>query len=192
MVALGYFLDNYGQNHTDYKDYTAYARENVAFVPAIQKGEKRFVKPVEAFSVPDWGPLGFPILDPTLGKDAVDKLGIKEHPPTSQLVDLLKMSPPTTESLACEWFGILSSHIPGLCNTQSHKCVHTDLDQPSSILSLLYCPHCTLSLSPTILPSPQALNCHHQINATSRVNLVTSCIASCSHLSTLALQQTAF
>ena len=117
MDALGYFLNNYGQNHTDYKDYIAYARENIAFVPAIQKGEKKLVKPVEAFSVPDWGALGFPILDPTLGKDAVDKLGIKEHPPTSQLVALLEKSPPTTESQACEWFGILSCCIPGLCNT---------------------------------------------------------------------------
>ena len=126
-VALSYFLDNYGQNHTDYKDYTAYAQENIAFVPAIQKGEKKLVKPVEAFSIPEWEPLGFPVVDPTLGKDAVYKLGIKEHPPTSQLVSFLKTSPPTTKAQACEWFGILSRRISGLYNNQSYECSRADL-----------------------------------------------------------------
>ena len=118
-VALSYFLDNYGQNHTDYKDYTAYAQENISFVPAIQKCEKKLAKPVEVFSVPEWEPLGFPVVDPALGKDAIYKLGIKEHPSTSQLVNLLKTSPPTTEAQAQEWFGILSRRISGLCDIRS-------------------------------------------------------------------------
>ena len=114
-LALNYLLDNYMQKYTD---YTADAHANIAFVPAIHKGEKKLAKPLEVFSNPDWQSLGFPILDPTLRQDAANKLKIKEHPPTNQLVRLLETSPPGTQAQAREWFGILSRRISGLCNTQ--------------------------------------------------------------------------
>jgi len=105
----------------DWKEYTSYACKNIAFIPAVQRGERKLVKPVNAFLIPDWELLGFPILDPTLGEDVVDDvvdiLGIEGHPPTSQLVNLLETSPPSTESQACNWFRVLSSHIQGLCHT---------------------------------------------------------------------------
>ena len=117
-VALGYFLDNYIQKYTD---YTIDAHANIAFVPAVHRGEKRLAKPLEVFSNPDWQSLGFPILDPDLRQDAVTKLKIREHPPTNQLVNLLEMSPPTTEIQARKWFGVLSRRISGMCDTQSDE-----------------------------------------------------------------------
>ena len=111
-AALNYFLNNYTQK---YMDYTADCHANVAFVPAIYRGEKKFVGPLEVFSNCDWELLGLPILDPALRQDAVNLLQIKDHPPTSQLVSLLKDSPPTTQSQACEWFRVLSRHISGMC-----------------------------------------------------------------------------
>jgi hypothetical protein len=117
-VALSYFLDNYIQKYTD---YTADAHANIAFVPAVHKGEKKLVKPLEVFSNPEWQSLGFPILDPTLRQDAANKLKIKEHPPTNQLVRLLEASPPGTQAQAREWFGILSRRVSGLCSTESKE-----------------------------------------------------------------------
>ena len=114
-IALNYFLDNCMQKYTD---YTAEAHANITFVPAIHKGEKKLVGPLEVFSNPDWQSLGFPVLDPTLRQDAANKLKIKEHPPTNRLVHLLEESPPTTEAQAREWFGILSRRISGPYNTQ--------------------------------------------------------------------------
>ena len=115
-VALGYFLDNYIQKYTD---YTIDAHANIAFVPAVHRGEKKLAKPLEVFSNPDWQLLGFPILDPTLRQDAGNKLKIKEHPPTNQLVRLLETSPPTTETQAREWFRVLSRRISGMCTALS-------------------------------------------------------------------------
>jgi len=114
-AALRYFLKNYKK----YEDYTVDAYANVTFVPALQRGEKKLATPLEVFSNPDWQSLGFHILDPALGQDAVNKLKIKEHPPTNQLVRLLETSPPATEAQAREWFGILSRRISGMCHVQS-------------------------------------------------------------------------
>ena len=102
-----------------YTGYTANAHANIAFVPAIHNGEKKLAKPLEVFSNPDWQTFGFLVLDPTLRKDAANKLKIREHPPTKQLVRLLETSPPVTKDQACEWFEILSRRIPGLSNARS-------------------------------------------------------------------------
>lgn len=119
-IALDYFLDNY---RGKYIDYNINAHANIAFVPATHGGEKKLVKPLEVFSNPGWESLGFAILDPTLRRDAVSILQIKEHPSTYQLVQLLEGFPPTTEAKAREWFGVLSHCISGPCNAQSNECV---------------------------------------------------------------------
>ena len=124
-AALNYFLDNYERR---YMDYTANNHGNIAFIPAIHRGEKKLVKPLEVFSNLDWQLLGFPILDPSLTRrqDAITRLKIVEHPPTNDLVHLLETSPPTTKDQACEWFGILSRRISGLCDVWLDK-YDTDL-----------------------------------------------------------------
>lgn len=126
-VALNYFLDNYVQK---YSDYTAEAQANIAFVPAVHKGQRKLVKPLEVFSNPDWKHLDFPILDPSLRQDAANKLKIKDHPPTNQLVQLLEESPPSTQAQAREWFGILSRRVSGLCITKPEECLLTFVRLP--------------------------------------------------------------
>jgi len=119
-AALDYFLNNHMQKYTD---YTANAHAHIAFVPAIHRGERKFAKPLEVFSNPDWESLGFPVLDPALRMDAMNILQIKDHPTTHQLVHLLEGSPPTSEAQACEWFGVLSRCISGKYNGWSEKSV---------------------------------------------------------------------
>ena len=112
-VALNYFFNNYGEK---YMDYTPTAHADIAFVPAIYRGQKTLEKPLGVFSNPCWKLFDFPVLDPDLRQGAASILQIKEHPPTEQLVHYLEVSPPITNSQACEWFELLSRHIPGLCN----------------------------------------------------------------------------
>lgn len=119
-IALNFFLENALLKYTDYNPKT-YA--NLAFVPAILQGEKRLAKPLEVSAGPDWQMLGFPVLDPALGGEAAYKLKVKEHPPTSQLVNLLKTSPPTTNAQASDWFGLLSRRTPGLCDVYFSECM---------------------------------------------------------------------
>lgn len=143
VIALNYFLDNASPK---YMDYTAKAYAGIAFIPAIHKGKKKLAKPLEVFSSPDWQPLGFPVLDPSLGNDAAAKLKIKEHPPAKQLVHLLKVSPPTTKVQACEWFGVLSHQVPGLHNIQSNEYLlifaRLPSFSPGQIICNVYCSHC--------------------------------------------------
>lgn len=120
-IALNFFLENAVLN---YADYTPKAYANLAFVPAVHQGEKKLAKPLEVFSSPDWQLLGFPILDPALGGEAAYKLKVKEHPQTSQLVNLLKASPPITYAQASDWFGLLSRRTPGLCSVYFSECMH--------------------------------------------------------------------
>jgi Protein of unknown function (DUF3684) len=56
----------------------------------------------------EWAELGFTIVDPTLPDGAARKLKVKEHPPTSELVTVLKRSPPGDEVTARRWFQVLS------------------------------------------------------------------------------------
>ena len=52
-------------------------------------------------------------MDPTLDDDAASKLKLKKHPPTSELVTLLKRSPPGDEVTARQWFEILAGRVSG-------------------------------------------------------------------------------
>ena len=94
------------------------------FVPAIYEGEKKLLGPSMVYSNPDWQLLGFPILDPSLRRDAASKLRIKEHPLSRELVDFLAQSPPANETQACEWFEVLSRRIQGSCNGSCDKCIY--------------------------------------------------------------------
>ena len=82
------------------------------------------MKPLEVFSNIEWQSLGFPVLDPALRQDAINKLKLKQQPPTNRLVRLLETSPPTTETQACEWFGVLSRRMSGLCHVRSYVSAH--------------------------------------------------------------------
>jgi hypothetical protein len=53
-------------------------------------------------------------VDPTLQDGAASKLKLNKHPPTSELVTLLKRSPPGDEAIARQWFQALSSCVSGI------------------------------------------------------------------------------
>ena len=53
-------------------------------------------------------------MDPTLDSTAARKLKLNKHPPTSELVTLLKRSPPGEEVTARQWFEILAGCVSGI------------------------------------------------------------------------------
>ena len=52
-------------------------------------------------------------MDPTFDDTATSKLKLKHIPPTSELVALLKRSPPEDEVTARKWFEILAGRVSG-------------------------------------------------------------------------------
>ena len=64
------------------------------------------------------------------------KLKLKESPSTSELVTLLKRSPPEDEATASRWFDILSGHVSGR------------ILYPCLFESLLNLSHCLVDFSP--------------------------------------------
>ena len=52
-------------------------------------------------------------MDPTLQDGAASKLKLRKHPPASQLVTLLKRSPPGDKATARQWFHALSGRVSG-------------------------------------------------------------------------------
>lgn len=154
-LALNHFLDHDQQEYYWYSQFPQ-DYDHIAFIPTIYKGGRELKKRPEVFSNPNWQLLGFPILDPSLRQDAAKKLLIEEHPPTHQLVSLIKESPPTTEDQACKLFGVLSSQIPGLSYFQSSKCVYQSfLGFTTSQLAELS----KMPIIPTLDNSPMATSC---------------------------------
>ena len=119
-VALNYFLDLSKRGDPDYSYYN---HTTAAFIPAMHKGRKKLLLSYEVCSQPDWHLLGFPILDPTLTRqtDLIVAMKIKGYPSTSELLGLLKSTPPTSYEQAHEWFGILSQRISSMCNGWLNK-----------------------------------------------------------------------
>ncbi|GLB37239.1 putative protein of unknown function (DUF3684) [Lyophyllum shimeji] len=107
-VALKYLLENIG---THYKDYDPSNYSDVAFIPAIKSAKPCVGTPKEVFSNLDWAAMGFSVIHPTLHLDGVSKLKVKQHPPTSVIVDLLERTPPKDEVEARLWFSILAGRI---------------------------------------------------------------------------------
>ncbi|KAG6908391.1 hypothetical protein DXG01_004820 [Tephrocybe rancida] len=107
-IALKYLLDHIG-NH--YKDYDPWAFVNVAFIPAMKASSPCMGTIKEVFSTPDWAIMGFLITPVSLQLDATAKLKIKQHPPTTMIVDLLEQTPPKNQAEARAWFSILGSRV---------------------------------------------------------------------------------
>lgn len=58
-----------------------------------------------------WATIGLPIVSNALGADAIAKLGIRDHPPTSTLVSLLEKNPPENSETARRWFASMAYRI---------------------------------------------------------------------------------
>ncbi|KAH8981254.1 hypothetical protein EDB83DRAFT_1390074 [Lactarius deliciosus] len=106
--ALTFFLDNLS---VKYPDYDPNNYRDLAFVPALRRSEKVLAKPFELYASPKWATLGFLVVDPLLRGEAARKLKLNSHPPTSEIMTLLKRSPPTDETTARQWFEVLSDHV---------------------------------------------------------------------------------
>ncbi|OBZ66504.1 hypothetical protein A0H81_13686 [Grifola frondosa] len=114
-AALKYFLDNFAIYYADF-DPSTFA--DLAFIPALKDGTHCLAKPSDVFSSPCWATLGFMVADPSLKSDSLEKLKISEHPPTSQLVSLLKTSPPQSHDTARKWFEILAVRITAFSQSE--------------------------------------------------------------------------
>lgn len=106
--AFKYLLDNIG---THYKDYDPSDFSDIAFIPSARNQTTCLETPETVCSNPEWGILGFSVISQNLPTDALAKLKIKQHPPTTQIVALLKKSPPKDRTEAKSWFDILSGRI---------------------------------------------------------------------------------
>lgn len=107
-IAFRYLLDNMG---THYKNYDPSNFDDVAFIPAVKSSKPCVGTFKEVFSNSDWAVMGFLVTHPTLHLDAVSKLKVKQHPPTSLIVDLLERTPPKDEAEARLWFSVLAGRI---------------------------------------------------------------------------------
>lgn len=69
----------------------------------------------QVFAHQEWAELGYSVVDPNLSQDAITKLRLQQHPPTSLIV--IRFSGgmhPKDEQQAIRWFSILASRIPGM------------------------------------------------------------------------------
>ncbi|KAH9951982.1 hypothetical protein B0H21DRAFT_817732 [Amylocystis lapponica] len=107
-IALKYLLDNFVSKYSDFDPANF---SELAFIPALKDGASCMAKHHEVYASPSAALLGFIVVDPSLDNDAVTKLKISMHPPTAKLVNLLQKSPPQSEVVARQWFGVLATRI---------------------------------------------------------------------------------
>lgn len=103
--ALQYFLEHFDSNYT-----TTYnpVKQDLAFVPVLQRGEKRLAKPSEAFTSAGAAVMGFSILHPEYQTQA-SKFRLSHHPTPTALVRALVNAPPGTHDDARPIFAYLAT-----------------------------------------------------------------------------------
>lgn len=110
MTALQYFLDNIAK----YQDYDPAQVGDIAFVPAVlPDGKETLGTPAQVFTGPEAALFGFLVARPSIRNDARDKLKLKQHPPTSNVLSVLEKSPPQDPSVARQWFEALAGRLTG-------------------------------------------------------------------------------
>ncbi|KAI6098733.1 hypothetical protein F5141DRAFT_1219487 [Pisolithus sp. B1] len=135
-IAFVYLCDNL---HSQYLDYKLENFCDVEFIPAESKGGF-CLKKLEEKS------LGFHVVQDRYRSAPVYQLGVKQHPSTSKLLDLLEKTPPLDEKTAIHWFEVLFDHVasfsaPGLTRLSRLPTVQMG---PSSALKLLPPTQCYL------------------------------------------------
>ncbi|KAI0933780.1 hypothetical protein AcW1_005516 [Taiwanofungus camphoratus] len=114
-AALKYFLDNVT---TKYPNYDPADFAELPYIPALRGDEPCMAKPFEVYASPMWALLHFLIVKLSLKNEALTKLKIQEHPPTSRLVSLLEKSPPQNEVVARQWFEAMASRISDFTSSE--------------------------------------------------------------------------
>lgn len=57
--------------------------------------------------------MGLLVASPSLLSEDIAKLGIRDHPPTKTMVDVICNTPPENEEVAKQWFSLLAGHVTG-------------------------------------------------------------------------------
>ncbi|KAF9451267.1 hypothetical protein P691DRAFT_796992 [Macrolepiota fuliginosa MF-IS2] len=120
-VALKYLLDNM---RTKYTDYDSGDYRDIAFIPALDSTKNCLGAPRQVVSKPEWSQLGFLVLHPSIQAEAT-KLQVREHPTTSQLIDLLQQTRPNDPDEARKWYSTLSVRVSEFSRSQLAKLSET-------------------------------------------------------------------
>ncbi|KAI6097702.1 hypothetical protein EDD16DRAFT_1902480 [Pisolithus croceorrhizus] len=107
-TAFAYLCDRL---HSQYADYNPESFRNVEFIPAESKDRTCLKKLGEVFSGTQWKALGFYVVRDGYSSTLLHQLGVMQHPPTSELLNLLEKDPPRDEKSATHWFEALSGHL---------------------------------------------------------------------------------
>ncbi|KAI6101856.1 hypothetical protein F5141DRAFT_1242841 [Pisolithus sp. B1] len=94
-----------------YSHYNPEDFYNVEFIPAESKGHTCLKKLGEVYSGSQWKALSFFVVQDRYLSMPLHQLGVAQHPPTSELLDLLEKSPPLDKSSASLWFEALFDHM---------------------------------------------------------------------------------
>ncbi|KAI6159818.1 hypothetical protein EDD17DRAFT_1761872 [Pisolithus thermaeus] len=97
--------------HLQYSHYNPEDFCNVEFIPAESKDRTCLRKLGEVYSGSQWKALGFFVVQDRYLSMPLHQLGVAQHPPTSELLDLLEKSPPLDQSTASQWFEVLFDHM---------------------------------------------------------------------------------
>ncbi|THU91523.1 hypothetical protein K435DRAFT_759191 [Dendrothele bispora CBS 962.96] len=115
--AFQYLIDNVD---TKYKDYQPADYKNDKFIPALKDGKPYLGSLDEVYANSEWVAFGFPVLAPT-AKQFASKLHIRDNPPSSLLVELLRKTAPKDVLEATKWFEILAGHLADLNSPQLNQ-----------------------------------------------------------------------
>ncbi|ESK92923.1 hypothetical protein Moror_8996 [Moniliophthora roreri MCA 2997] len=108
-LALTYLINNIPTIYNS-NEFDPYKYHNVRFVPAQKNSVKCLCTPNEVYVNPKWATFDLPILNSDK-RDIATKLKLKDHPPSSALVDILTTRPPKDEAQAKAWFQVLAAHV---------------------------------------------------------------------------------
>ncbi|KAI6101844.1 hypothetical protein F5141DRAFT_272169 [Pisolithus sp. B1] len=126
--------------HSQYLDYKPENFRDVEFIPAESKGRPYLRKLGEVYSCTRWKSLSFYVVQDRYWSAPLHQLGVKQHPPTSELLDLLEKSPPPDEKSAIHWFEALFDHIASFSTADLTKLSGLPIvptGPPSALKSLL-------------------------------------------------------
>ncbi|KIK92678.1 hypothetical protein PAXRUDRAFT_829728 [Paxillus rubicundulus Ve08.2h10] len=114
MAAFKFLCDNMSSR---YPEYNPDSFANIAFVPAENDDGLHLETLGNVFYGNQWKALGFSIVQSNF-REATEKLGVKQHPPTPMLLSMLEKTPPASEAIARQWFDTLSEHISRFTQSQ--------------------------------------------------------------------------
>ncbi|KAI5991739.1 hypothetical protein F5J12DRAFT_861117 [Pisolithus orientalis] len=103
--AFAFLLDNM---NSVYSNYDPADFQGIAFIPCGKWNHLQLGTPEQVFISSEWELLGFKRLHPSVNKDQTACLKIKDRPPASAIVKVLREKPPKDNKEAQSWFDLLA------------------------------------------------------------------------------------